>query len=109
MEQNRALIILFSVLAYLLICVGVGWWAMRRTRSTHDFFMAGRELGVVVTAFAVFSSTMSGLGFVGGPGLVYAMGTSSFWILGATVVGGVVAFGLIAKRRGSCGDRMLGA
>ena len=30
--------------------------------------MAGRNLGVVVTAFALFSSILSGFGFVGGPG-----------------------------------------
>ena len=43
--------------------------------------MAGRELGILVTGVAMFSSTMSGFGFVGGPGLVYALGLSSVWIV----------------------------
>ena len=96
--MDRALVTLISVSVYLAICIGVGYWAMRRTKSSHDFFMAGRTLGVFVTAFAVFSSTMSGFGFVGGPGLVYQMGMSSLWIVVASVAGGAVMFALVAKR-----------
>ncbi len=81
MEAFRDPIILSSIAFYMLLCIGVGIWAMRRTTTTRDFFMAGRHLGIMVAGIAVFSSTMSGFGFVGGPGLVYALGTSSFWIL----------------------------
>ncbi len=87
MEQHRSLIVLISVIAYMIMCIGVGLWAMRRTKSTQDFFMAGRHLGIIVASVAVFSSTMSGWGFVGGPGLVYKMGCSSFWMCIATSIG----------------------
>jgi len=82
----------------MLICIGVGIWALRRTKSTHDFFMAGRDLGVMVTAFAVFSSTLSGFGFVGGPGLVYKMGMSSVWMIVCVIMGYNISFMLLAKR-----------
>ena len=98
MEAARDAIILMSVGGYMLICLAVGVWALRRTRSTHDFFMAGRDLGVMLTAFAVFSSTMSGFGFVGGPGLVYRMGMSSVWMVVATTVSYLISFSLLAKR-----------
>lgn len=81
MESFRDPIILSSIALYMFLCIGVGIWAMRRTTNTRDFFMAGRHLGIIVAGIAMFSSTMSGFGFVGGPGLVYALGTSSFWIL----------------------------
>ena len=84
MDDSRSLVILAFVVAYLAMCVGVGVWALRRTTSTRDFFMAGRDLGIIVTGLAVFSSTMSGFGFVGGPGLVYRMGLSSSWM---TIIG----------------------
>ena len=71
MEGGGNSIILACIGAYLAVCIGVGLWALRRTKSTKDFFMAGRDLGIIVTALAVFSSTLSGFGFVGGPGLVY--------------------------------------
>ena len=98
MESSRNVIVLIAVAVYLASCIGIGIWALGRTKSSQDFFMAGRNLGVMLTAFALFSSTMSGFGFVGGPGLVYSMGMSSVWILAATVVGPVISFALISKR-----------
>jgi Na+/proline symporter len=98
MEALRQPIVLGSVVAYMVLCVGVGLWAMRRTRSTKDFFMAGRDLGLLVTGIALFSSTMSGFGFVGGPGLVYALGMSSVWIVIATGLSWAVHDSLAGKR-----------
>jgi SSS family transporter len=98
MEAYRNLIILFFVVLYMAVCVWVGVWAMRRTRSTADFFMAGRTLGVWVTGLAVFSSTLSGFGFVGGPGLVYRMGMSSVWMVICSSISYCIAFYLLGKR-----------
>jgi SSS family transporter len=70
-------IIVFCVVVYLAACMGIGLWAMRRTKTAADFFVAGRQLGLVVTVIAGVSSIMSGFGFVGGPGLVYESGISS--------------------------------
>ena len=90
--------ILLCLVFYMSMCLGVGLWAMRRTKSTRDFFMAGRSLGFIVTALAVFSANMSGFGFVGGPGLVYKMGMSSIWICLTAPLGFAVAFFLVGKR-----------
>ncbi len=98
MEELRSPIILGSVLCYMAICIAVGVWALRRTKTTTDFFMAGRNLGIMVTGVALFSSMMSGFGFVGGPGLVYSMGLASVWIVVTTAVGFGVSDFLLAKR-----------
>ena len=98
MDDLRALTVLACVVGYLAVCIGVGVWALRRTKSTRDFFMAGRDLGIFVTGLAVFSSTMSGFGFVGGPGLVYRMGMSSSWMTVTSVLGFCVTFYLLGKR-----------
>ncbi len=98
MEEYRNPIVLTAISLYMLLCIGVGLWALRRTKSTKDFFMAGRDLGVMVTAFAVFSSTLSGFGFVGGPGLVYRMGMSSVWMVVCAVMGFNLSFYLLGKR-----------
>ncbi len=98
MESFRNPIILASLITYMLLCIGIGIWALRKTKSVQDFFVAGRNLGVMVTAFAVFSSTMSGFGFVGGPGLVYKMGMSSVWMVIASVIGFNISFFLMGKR-----------
>ena len=96
--MSRDVIILASIGIYLFVCIVIGIWALRRTNSSSDFFMAGRSLGVFLTAFAVFSSTMSGFGFVGGPGLVYSMGTSSFWIICSGSLGYLLAFTVLSKK-----------
>ncbi|MEE9229942.1 MAG: hypothetical protein V3U86_04480 [Acidobacteriota bacterium] len=98
MEAFRSPIILGSVFCYMVICIVVGLWAWRRTKSTTDFFMAGRNLGIMVTGVALFSSMMSGFGFVGGPGLVYSMGLASVWIVMTTAVGFGVSDFLLGKR-----------
>mgnify|MGYP002623576780 CR=1 FL=1 len=98
MEEWRSPIILICIGAYLVLCIVIGLWAMRRTKSTQDFFMAGRHLGFLVTGVAVFSSTMSGFGFVGGPGLVYRMGTSSIWMVICITIGSCLSFFLLGKR-----------
>lgn len=45
MEEYRQPIILLFVAAYMGLCIWVGLWAMRRTKSAGDF-VAGRGLGL---------------------------------------------------------------
>lgn len=96
--MDRSLIVLAFIVGYMLLCMVVGLWAMRRTRSADDFFMAGRHLGFIVASVAIFSSTMSGWGFVGGPGLVYTIGAGTFWMIVSTPLGYCVMFYLLGKR-----------
>jgi Na+/proline symporter len=106
--MDRNAVVLLCVLGYMVTCVAIGLWAMGRTRTTQDFFMAGRNLGVIITSVALFSSLLSGFGFVGGPGLVYQMGISSFWIVIASSVGFALSYFLLGKRlrlfAGLCGS-----
>ena len=98
MEDYRQIIIVVSVFIYMLFCVASGIWAMKRTKSSSDFFIAGRGLGPGIVALAIFSSTLSGFGFVGGPGLVYSAGVSSFWMVVTTSIAYATGFFLVAKR-----------
>jgi len=98
MEGYRQEIVIACVSVYMVACVAVGLWAMRRTKNSGDFFMAGRHLGAFVTSMAVFSSTLSGFGFVGGPELVYKMGMSSIWMVVCVTIGYAISFFLLGKR-----------
>ncbi|HAR90591.1 MAG TPA: sodium:solute symporter, partial [Gammaproteobacteria bacterium] len=98
MEAYRQEIIVGAVVIYMLFCIVTGLWAMRRTHDSSDFFIAGRGLGPIVVALALFSSTLSGFGFVGGPGLVYSIGVSSFWMVVISSIGYAIGFFLVAKR-----------
>ena len=98
MEAYRQEIIVGAVAADMIFCVLTGLWAMKRTQNSSDFFIAGRGLGPIVVALALFSSTLSGFGFVGGPGLVYSIGVSSFWMVMISSTGYAIGFFLVAKR-----------
>ena len=98
MDETRSLVTFLFIAAYFAVCIGVGVWALRRTTSTRDFFMAGRDLGILVTGLAIFSSQMSGFGFVGGPGLVYRMGLSSSWMTVIAPLAFSCSFYLLATR-----------
>ncbi|MGF1455202.1 MAG: sodium/proline symporter [Alphaproteobacteria bacterium] len=98
MALDRDVIILTFVFGYMALNIAVGLWAMGRTHSAADFFVAGRDLGPLVVSLAVFSSTLSGFGFVGGPGLVYATGLSSLWMVICSTLGYATGFYLVAKR-----------
>ncbi len=91
-------LILWTIAAYLVSCLLIGAWAASKTKSSRDFFIAGKSVGPVLLAFAAFSTMMSGFGFIGGPGLVYKFGVSSFWICCPAILGFVVTSLLVAKR-----------
>ncbi|MBH52746.1 MAG: hypothetical protein CMI18_00145 [Opitutaceae bacterium] len=95
--DNRTLI-LTIIAGYMLICLAIGVWAAKKTKSSADFFIAGKNSGILVIGFAAFSTVMSGFGFIGGPGLVYKFGTSSFWMCLAAVLGFMTTAVLLGKR-----------
>ena len=97
-DPDRLLVTSIIVGAYVLVCLLIGVWAALRTRSSGDFFMAGRSLGPLLLAFAAISTMMSGFGFIGAPGLVYQNGTTSFWMVMPAIVSFVVPCLLVAKR-----------
>jgi SSS family transporter len=91
-------IILVCVGLYLLVCLAIGVWAMRRTHTIADFLVAGRRLGLIVVVLATMSSIMSGFGFVGGPGLVYEAGISSLWMTFPATFSMPLIWVLVGKR-----------
>lgn len=96
-------IVLVGVL-YFLVCVAIGIWATRRTKTSDDFFVAGRSVGLVPFAIAAMASTLSGFAFIGGPGLVYAIGmTAVFIILPASITNTAGAW-ILGKRMRLLGE-----
>ncbi len=69
-----------SAVVYLILVTVVGIWAKGRTKSAKDFFIAGQNIGWIVTAFATMSAAFSGFVFMGGPGLMYRVGVASLFI-----------------------------
>jgi sodium/proline symporter len=72
---------------YMGICLWLGVVAWRRTRDLGDYILGGRSLGSWVTALSAQATDMSGWLLMGLPGLAYASGFDSVWLLGGLAVG----------------------
>ncbi|MFZ5633162.1 MAG: sodium:solute symporter family transporter [Bacillota bacterium] len=96
MSTNMTVMVIVGI--YLLAMAFIGFNAYRRVKTASDYFIYGKQIGTWFLAIATFSSIMSGFGFVGGPGLVYAKGTSSLWITFAQSLAFPVAYLVLGKR-----------
>ena len=85
MTASTPLLVTFA--AYLLVMIGIGFMAWRRTRTFDDYILGGRSLGSYVTALAAGASDMSGWLMMGLPGALYLGGASEAWIAIGLVVG----------------------
>lgn len=75
------------VAVYMAILLGIGWAASRMTRSTEDYYLAGRSLGSWVTAVSSTASSESGWVVLGAVGMVYASGVSALWFAPGCLMG----------------------
>lgn len=78
--------------------LAIAVWAARRTRTAADFFVAGRGIGLLALTLATLASNISGFAFIGGPGLVYAVGLGAVWIVLPAGVTGALGAWVLAKR-----------
>ncbi|NDK38865.1 sodium/proline symporter PutP [Pseudoxanthomonas gei] len=85
MTASTPLLVTFA--AYLLVMIGIGFMAWRRTRTFDDYILGGRSLGSYVTALAAGASDMSGWLMMGLPGALYLGGASEAWIAIGLIVG----------------------
>ena len=69
-----------AALLYLAVTLGIGLWSIKRTKTPRDFFIAGQNLGLIVTGLAAMSASFSGFVFLGGPGLTYRIGLAALFI-----------------------------
>ena len=77
------------VVVYVLAMVLVGVLCMKKTRTVSDFFLAGRNLGPWMSAFAYGTTYFSAVLFVGYAGrLGWGFGINALWIAAGNVVFG---------------------
>ena len=90
--------IIAVALFYLVVCAVIAIWAVRCTRTVNDYFVAGQGIGLWTLAIAAMASTLSGFGFIGGPGLVYSVGIGAvFIVLPASITNSLTGW-VLAKR-----------
>ncbi len=87
--------------AFFLIIVGltlaVTWWAARRTRSTREFYAAGRSVSAFQNGLALAGDYMSAASFLGIAGLVALRGYDGMIYATGWLVGWPALMFLIAE------------
>ena len=78
-------------LAFVSLTLGITWWAARHTRTTEEYFAAGRRISGRQNGFALAGDYMSAASFLGIAGLVATSGFdgliySTGWLVGWPVV-----------------------
>ena len=76
---------------FIAITLGITYWAARRTRTTEQFYAAGRSVSAAQNGFALAGDYMSAASFLGIAGLVSTTGFdgliySTGWLVGWPVV-----------------------
>ena len=61
-------------LAFVLLTLGITYWAARSTRTASDFYAAGGGITATQNGMAIAGDYMSAASFLGISGLVYASG-----------------------------------
>ncbi|MCO4784816.1 sodium/proline symporter PutP [Marinomonas atlantica] len=95
---DNSLAISFTFLAYLVVMLGIGLYAYKRTSSSEDYFLGGRSLGPWPTALSAGASDMSGWLLLGLPGYAFAAGMESLWLAGGLLAGTYLNWLICAKR-----------
>lgn len=85
-----------TFLVYLLVMLGIGVWAYRRTKDLSDYVLGGRSLGSGVTAISAGASDMSGWLLLGLPGAIYVSGLNQVWIAVGLAVGAYLNWQYVA-------------
>jgi sodium/proline symporter len=87
-----------AFLVYLVVLVGVGLAAFRRTRTFDDYYLAGRNLSPTVAALSAEASSESGWLLLGLPGQAFAQGIGAFWVALGCVCGTFFNWTVLARR-----------
>jgi cation/acetate symporter len=82
---------------FVAITLGITWWAARHTRTTEEFFAAGRRISGRQNGFALAGDYMSAASFLGIAGLVATSGFDGLIYSIGFLVGWPVVLFLIAE------------
>ncbi|MGM0987783.1 MAG: sodium/proline symporter [Pseudomonadota bacterium] len=92
--------VLLFLAFYFLAMLIVGFVTMRRGGSSNaeGYYLGGRNVGPLVTALTMQSTSMSGYMFLGAGSLGYTQGYFGFWYAAGDIGGGVVNLSVLGRR-----------
>jgi len=82
-------VLIFAV--YLLAMLGVGFYFLRRNKSTDDYFVGGRQMSSLHIGLSVVATDVGGGFSIGLGGLGFVMGLAGSWLLFTGLIGAWLA------------------
>lgn len=102
--------LIFAVLGYVALQLGIGWWASRRMKTEADYLIAGRNLGLFAVAMSLFATwfgaetVMGSSAAIAEGGLAEARAEPFGYFLALLLMGLFVAYRLRAGGYMTLGD-----
>jgi len=97
--SSNAVYIIIAFAVYMSGMIYLGWRYSKKTSTSSDFFLGGRQVGPWMTALSAEASDMSGWLLMGLPGVAYLGGmASAFWTAVGLILGTYFNWLLVAKR-----------
>src|SRR6056297_2329557 len=93
-------VVLIFLVLYYAVVVGIGFWAVRKggAKNMEGYLLGGRQVGPLVTALTLQSTSMSGYMFLGAGSAGYTTGYWAIWYAAGDIGGGVVNLSIIGRR-----------
>jgi len=94
-----------AIVFFLLIValtLAITYWAAKRTRSTKEFYAAGRSVSALQNGLALSGDYMSAASFLGIAGLVVVQGLGALWYSVGYTAGYLVLLLLVAAQKMKC-------
>lgn len=90
--------VIAAIAAFLTISILLGFFMRKKAKSFEEWLVGRRDIGPLVTGFALVASYLSGWAIFGNAGLSYAYGWSGSWLIGTTCVAGMALCLVIGYR-----------
>ena len=97
--------VLITLIVYMLVLLGIGLWAHRRSRDQGEFLLGGRRMGAWVTSLSASASTTSAWTLLGISGFAFAIGPPALWLTAGVVSGYVLNWCWVAPRLNRAAER----
>src|SRR5882762_8924726 len=78
LKRTDPWILCFSLIT-VVVTIGMGFWSARKSKTAHDFFVAGRSVSVGWNASAISGEYLSAASFMGVAGMVMSSGYDALW------------------------------
>ncbi len=90
MEQIATFEVQAWLIGFFVICIGIGLFYARSVTDMKEYYIAGMKVHPALVSFSIAATVMSGWGYVGGPGSIFAHGMGVMPVIEVSVILGII-------------------